>query len=165
MLSELGAAQHTEGKHAEALRNLERALAIQEKTLGADSPQVTQSLYQLALACEKSGNLEQAVARFERILLLRQRQVGGSETEMADVYMRLSRSCLSVGRLARAREAVESAILILERKPGEELASALETFGAICERADHHEEALAAFERAKEVRKDAGTSRSREATA
>jgi tetratricopeptide (TPR) repeat protein len=149
MLTELGAAQQKEGHHAEALRSLERALAIQEKALGADSPEVTQSLYHLALAYEKSGNLERAAAQFERMLQLRSRQVSGNEGELADVYRHLSRVCFTLGRLARAGEAAQSAILILERKPGPELAAALKTFAAICERSDRREEATAAYERAR----------------
>ena len=149
MLTELGTAQQREGNHAAALRSLERALSIQEKALGADSPEVTKGLYHLALAYEKSGNLEQAAAQLERMLQLRSRQVGGSEAELADVYGRLSRICFTLGRLARAGETAQSAILILERKPGPELAAALQTYAAICERTDRREEATAAYERAR----------------
>jgi len=119
----------------------------------------TQSLYHLALSYEKSGNLEQAALQFENMLRLRERQVGGNEAKLAKVHHHLARVCLALGRLARAGEAVQSEILILERAPGAELASALETFGAICERTDRGEEAASAYERAREVRKIAGIAR------
>jgi tetratricopeptide (TPR) repeat protein len=159
MLTELGAAQQREGKHAEAFRNLERALAIQEKTLGCDSPAVAQSLYHLALACEKSGNLEQAADLYERMLTLRERQVGGSEAEVARAYHHLASVSMSLGRLARAGEAAQSAILILERNPVMELATALETLAAISESAGLTSEAATARDRAREVRKVAGSTR------
>jgi tetratricopeptide (TPR) repeat protein len=158
LLVDLGSAQQRQGNHAEALRNLERALAIQEKTLGADSPEVANGLYQFALACEKSGNLEQAAAQFEQMLQLRQRLVGGNEMEVVDAYAHLSRLYASLGQLARAEETARSAILILERSPGPELASLLENLGGIYERADRREEAVEAYNRAREVRKVARAS-------
>ncbi len=50
MLSDAGAALHKAGDFAEALRLLQRALQIHEQTLGADAPEVTQDLYNLAMA-------------------------------------------------------------------------------------------------------------------
>jgi tetratricopeptide (TPR) repeat protein len=164
MLTELGASLQREGKYAEAARNLERAMAIQARTLGADSPELTESLYHLALAHEKSGNLEQAAAQFESMLQRRERQVGGSEAALADAYHQLAKLSLKLGQLARAREAAQSAIFVLEREPGIELASALETLGAICEQMDRSGEAADAFEKARELRKLVRASR-REASA
>jgi tetratricopeptide (TPR) repeat protein len=72
---------------------------------------------------------------------------------MADAYAHLSRLSASLGRLARAEETALSAILILERSPGSKLAAALESLGAIYERADRRDDAAKLYERAKEVRK------------
>jgi tetratricopeptide (TPR) repeat protein len=62
----LANALQVQGKHAEAEKEHRAVLAIRERVLGAEHPDVFLSCYNLALCLEKQGRLEEALAFAKR---------------------------------------------------------------------------------------------------
>ena len=65
-----------QGKYADAEGLHQRALAIREKSLGADHPDVAQSLNNLALLYHDQGNYEQAAPLYQRALAICEKVLG-----------------------------------------------------------------------------------------
>jgi tetratricopeptide (TPR) repeat protein len=63
---------------------LKRALAIEEKTLGADHPDVAQSLNNFAMLYEEQGRYAEAEALSERSLAIREKALGPDHPDVAD---------------------------------------------------------------------------------
>merc|ERR1712217_920080 len=62
----LGVAHMVTGDAAKSLEFLERALAAQEKTLGAFSPELVGTLQNLTVVCSKMGDSAKAVSYMQR---------------------------------------------------------------------------------------------------
>ena len=150
-LAKLGEALAREGKHPEAIEKLRKALWIEERTAGHDSPGVAEDLLHLAMSYEKVGELDAAVEQLERLALLRERLVAGSEFDVGVVFYHLARLHFECGHLGRAQECALTAVPMLEQAPGPELALALETLADIYVKSGRSGEAPETRKRARLV--------------
>jgi len=75
-LNNLALIYKTQSQFAQAALFYERALAIQEKTLGPDHPDVATSLNNLARLYDNQGQYAQAEPLFKRALAIREKDFG-----------------------------------------------------------------------------------------
>ena len=77
-----------QGKYDEALPRAERALAILEKVLGPDHPEVASSLRSLAVVYRNKGDYDRAETMCLRSLAILKRALGPDHPEVARVHIR-----------------------------------------------------------------------------
>jgi len=106
------------GERAAARPLLERALAIHERALGPDHPEIAYSLSTLALVLQDQAELAAAGPLFERALAIRESALGPDHPDTASSFNNLGRLLHDQGELAAARPLLERALAIRERVLG-----------------------------------------------
>lgn len=142
----------------EAQELFERALAIGERVLGPDHPNVARTLGNLAILSMHMGAPGRARALLERVLAIHEAALGPEHPLVADTLNNLSIFRQVAGEYAEARALAERALAIKERAVGPDhpdvagylnnLANLLETTGAHAQARALHERGLALTERA-----------------
>ncbi|HAX74953.1 MAG TPA: kinesin, partial [Cyanobacteria bacterium UBA11372] len=74
---------YQQGKYAEAIPLAQRALAIREKALGSEHPDVAASLNNLGLLYIQMGNYAQAEPLYQRALAIREKALGSEHPDVA----------------------------------------------------------------------------------
>ena len=104
--------QHKMGKHADALRNSEKALKIRLWQLGGDSPDTAASLASVGVILHVMGRHAEALERKEQALAIRRRELGESAPDTAQSLNSVGVTLHSMGcypeALARKQEALAS---------------------------------------------------------
>src|SRR4029453_730245 len=72
---------NTQGRYAEAEPRYQRALAIREKALGPEHPDVAQSLNNLASLYQTQGRYTEAEPLYQRVLASRERVLGAEHPD------------------------------------------------------------------------------------
>jgi tetratricopeptide (TPR) repeat protein len=70
-----------QGREEQAASLLQRALSIREQALGADHPDVAQTLQHLAELSQKQGKPEQAETLYSRALAIREQVLGADHPD------------------------------------------------------------------------------------
>ena len=83
-LNNLAGLYQAQGKHAEAEALYERSLAILEKALGKDHPDVAASLNNLAFLYYSQGKYDEAEPLFKRSLAIAEKALGKDHPHVAD---------------------------------------------------------------------------------
>jgi tetratricopeptide (TPR) repeat protein len=96
-----------QGRYAEAEPLIKRSLAIREKVLGSDHPDVARSLNNLADLYERQGRYAEAQPLFERALSIRGRAVGPDHPDTATSMNNLASFYQAEGRAADALPLVQ----------------------------------------------------------
>jgi tetratricopeptide (TPR) repeat protein len=146
--SDLGAAHHALGNHAEAQRCLRRAVRIHEKHEGLDSPAAAVDLRALTESLEASGDMAGAAAEYERVLTAKLRMMGQDLDGIAEAQWELALRYLEWGNHSRARELLLEAVRTFERTGGLRLATAYEALAQVEEENACYQEALRLQKRA-----------------
>ena len=110
---------------------MSRALKIHERDCGADSPEATRDLHNLAGSHEEAGDIEAAAALYERAIELKDRMVGGDQEELAEMQFSVAGLYIEWGNFSRARELLSMCVGTFKRKKGARLAVAYETLAHI----------------------------------
>jgi tetratricopeptide (TPR) repeat protein len=92
MMNELGIWLYNRAEYSEAEPLLERALAIREKTLDSEHPDVATSLNSLAVLRRRlrKDRDEKTEALFQRAIAIREKKLGPERREVADVLRNLA---------------------------------------------------------------------------
>ncbi len=106
------------GRYAEAEPLSERALAIRERALGADHPDVADSIRGLAVVYWHQGRYAEAEPLAERALAIRERALGPDHPDVSTSLNNLGNVYLYQGRYAEAEPLYERALAIRERAFG-----------------------------------------------
>ncbi len=107
-----------EGRFGEAIPLAERALSIQERTLGPDHPGVLEALNDLALLYRATGDYADAEALFERILEITTTALGPRDAAVAVTVNNLGILYWEQGDRARAVKFLEKALEIWQSSLG-----------------------------------------------
>ena len=150
-LSELAAAYHALGQHAETQRCLRRAIRVHEAECGLESPEAVADLQMLTESFEAAGDQDAAANQFERVLGLKLREVGTDLDSVAEMQVALANRYIGWRRFSRARELMLEAVGTFRRKGGPRLALGYETLGKIEEESGHYHEAIQEWIRAGKV--------------
>lgn len=146
------------GKYAEANDLFERALALKEKALGPDHPDVAASLNNLGMMHRHLGDHPRAKATHERALALQDKALGPDHPDVAGSLTNLGMVLCDLGDYPKALATFERAHGLLEKALGPDhpyvatslnnLAHALYSMGNYPEAKVWEERALAVWEKA-----------------
>ncbi len=128
----------------ESARLLESALGTREASLGADHPDVAESLNHLASVYRRQGRYDEVEPLYRRALAIRERALGADDPGVAEVLRYLSNLYRDQGRFAEAEEAGGRALDIYRRALGpdhQEVAATLNSLAGAAARQGRHEEA------------------------
>jgi len=131
-----------------------RALAIDEKILGAENPRTVSMIHNLGDLFVAKGDLPKAKQQYERALALRERRRGHEHPYTANSLQSLGSVLLLTGAYAEAEPLFRRALEIRERQLGVEQADTavtLASLGALKWVLQDTGRALAYFERAQEI--------------
>jgi tetratricopeptide (TPR) repeat protein len=158
ILNETGLYLEGRAEFVEAKRELERALAIDERAFGPDHPTVAIRVNNLGNVLRDLGDLAGARARFERALAIDERAFGPDHPDVAIDVNNLGSVLRDLGDLAGARARFERALAIDERAFGPDhsavardvnnLGNVLQDLGDLAGARARYERALAIGERA-----------------
>jgi tetratricopeptide (TPR) repeat protein len=118
LLTQAGLYLWQRGDLQQAHALLERALAIREEHLGANHPDIAQSLNDLGLVLHDQGAYDQARVLHERALAIRESQLGPDHLDTAQSLNNLGRTLRYQGDLDRAQTAHERALAIRQASLG-----------------------------------------------
>jgi tetratricopeptide (TPR) repeat protein len=108
-----------QGKYAEAIQLAERALAIWEKALGPEHPNVANSLNNLALVHYNKGDYAKAEPLYQRALAIWEKALGSEHPNVATSLNNLAEICRTKGDYANAELLLQRALAIREKALGQ----------------------------------------------
>jgi tetratricopeptide (TPR) repeat protein len=107
---------HTQGRYAEAEPLNKRALAIREKALGAEHPDVGQSLNNQALLYHTQGRYAEAEPLFKRTVTIFEKAVGPDHPSVGTSLNNLAELALAQREWAQAADYWWRATKVIERR-------------------------------------------------
>jgi tetratricopeptide (TPR) repeat protein len=139
------------GLYPSALPFCQRALAIEERTLGHDHPDVAKSLSNLASIYDKQGNYDEALPLFKRALAIEERTLGRDHPDVATTCGNLASFYNKQRNYDEALPLSKRALAIQERTLGHDhpdVAISLNNLGWLYLDYGKYGEALPLFKRA-----------------
>ena len=140
--------------HDEARALYARVLAIRERLLDPDHPDVAAAYHELANIDGIQGGSEAALTSYARALAIRERTLGPDSVEVAGTCHNMAILHLELGRHAEALAAEERALALLERARGSDhpsVGTCLNTLGNIRRGMGAPAEARALYTRAMDI--------------
>jgi len=120
MMNQLGLWLKYRAEHSEAEPLLRRSLAISEKVLGPEAPDVATSLNNLALLYRAQGQYEKAAPLHERALAIWEQALGPEHPHVATSLNNLAGLYDNQGQYGKAEPLYERALAIREKALGPE---------------------------------------------
>ena len=117
-LAARAAALYEAGKYSEAIPLAQQVLAIRERQLGSDHPDVVKAINDLAVAYEGQGRYVDAEPLYQRALAIREDALGPYHLDVAESLAKLGRLYLLRGRIADAESVLGQARAIFEQARG-----------------------------------------------
>ena len=142
-------------KYADAEGLFKRALAIKEKALGADHPDVANSLNNLAIGYGEQGKYADAEGLFKRALAIREKTLGADHPELASTLASLAVVYGKQGKYADAEGLFKRALAIKEKALGQdhpEVANSLIGLAIMYEDQGKYADAQGLYKRALAIR-------------
>ena len=136
-LNEKVHALYQAGKYAEAIPLAQQELAIREKALGPDHPDVAQALYTLALIYYVQGRYADAEPLLKRSLAIREKALGPDHPDVATVLNTLALTYYVQGRYADAEPLYKRSLAIREKALGPDDPAVAEALGNLAVLYDH----------------------------
>jgi tetratricopeptide (TPR) repeat protein/CHAT domain-containing protein len=146
------------GKYAQATPLAERALALTERRLGADHPQLAARLGDLALLYRAQGRYADAEPLYKRDLAITERAFGTDHPLVSATLINLAVTHTAQGRYAEAEPLLNRALAIREQRLGDnhlDTAAALNYLAIVYRSLAKYDAAEAAARRALAVRERA----------
>jgi serine/threonine-protein kinase len=155
LLNNTGAALYMRGERQAALRVQQEGMALKEKALGREHPDVGVSEGNLAIALAELALNQEALTHVDRSIMLLENGLGAGHPELATQLSNRGEILDALGRHREARESFERARVIWERELGlddRNLAYALTGIGGSYLAEGDPGSALAPLERALKIR-------------
>jgi Tetratricopeptide repeat/NB-ARC domain len=151
LLAYCGILLNGKARYAEAEPPFRRALAIRERSLGTDHPQVAAALNNLAELLRETNALGEAEPVYRRALAIWERSLGTDHPNVATGLNNLALLLRATNRLAEAEPLYRRALAICERSLGTDhphVATVLNDLGRLLQATDRLEAAEALYRRA-----------------
>ncbi|HJU15371.1 MAG TPA: CHAT domain-containing tetratricopeptide repeat protein [Stellaceae bacterium] len=149
-LNRQAVALYREGRYAEAEPLYKRSLAMREKALGPEHPDVAASLNNLAELYEAEGRYTEAEPLFRRSLAILEKALGPEHPNVATSLNNLAGLYWAQGRYSEAEPLFRRSVAIRERAPGPEhprLASSLNNLAELYKAEGRYAEAEPLYKR------------------
>jgi len=117
-LNQVAGRLYREGKYREAVAPAERALALREKALGPNHPDVAESLNNLAALYRAQGAYAKAEPLYARALEIREKALGPHHPDVAESLNNLAALYRAQGAYAQAEPLLTRALDIAEKVLG-----------------------------------------------
>jgi CHAT domain-containing protein/tetratricopeptide (TPR) repeat protein len=117
-LNELGMEQYRKAQYAQALESFQRSLAILEQALGANHPDVAESLNKLAVLYVNQGQYSKAEPLYQRSLAIREQAVGANHPAVAVSLNNLALLYVNQGQYSKAEPLYQRSLAISEKALG-----------------------------------------------
>ncbi|NET59404.1 MAG: tetratricopeptide repeat protein, partial [Symploca sp. SIO2E6] len=147
---------YQEGKYSEAILLAEKALAIRQRILGQEHPDVATSLNNLAFLYYSQGRYEKAESLYQQALEILKRILGPEHPYVASSLNNLAALYNSQGKYEEAQPLYHQALEMLKRILGPEhpnIASSLNNLAALYNSQGRYEEAEPLYRQALEMRR------------
>jgi tetratricopeptide (TPR) repeat protein len=154
-LSGLATAYGKQAMDAEAEPRLVRALAIRERVLGRDHPEVARSVNDLAWLCCDEGRYAEAERLSRRALAIREKALGHQNIEIGQNLSDLAWFLFKEGQYDQAERFLGDAMIILDHQEEAsrlDLAACLNRLAILDQSLGRHALAMPRFERVLEIR-------------
>ncbi|NES21187.1 MAG: CHAT domain-containing protein [Symploca sp. SIO3E6] len=145
---------YQEGKYSEAIPLAEKALAIRQRILGQEHPDVATSLNNLAALYESQGRYEEAEPLYRQALEMRRRILEPEHPDVATSLNNLAALYESQGRYEEAEPLYRQALQMYQRILGQEhphVATSLNNLAGLYRSQGRYEEAEPLFRQALEM--------------
>jgi CHAT domain-containing protein len=146
------------GRYSEAAVVGQQALAIREKTLGPNHPDVATALHLLANSYTFQARYADAEARYKRALAIREKAFGPDSAEAVSTLDSLASLYDNQGRYTEAEQLYKRTSAFYEKKYGSSHAQVASSLGGLALAYDHQgrfEEAEPLYKRSLEIREKA----------
>jgi len=166
LLNDLGNVFEAQGNTAEAVRLQKEGLALKEKVLGRDHPDVGVSEGNLAIALQSLGHHDESLVHVDRAIALLEKGLGPGHPALAIQLNNRGDVLNTLGRPSEARRSFERARAICERELGAEsrfVAYGLTGVGVSYLAEGRSDNALVPLERALRIREIQETDETRRA--
>jgi serine/threonine-protein kinase len=147
----LGSLRISQGQYPEAWEDFSRSVALREKVLGSEHPQVAASLNNLAIAAWWMGKYEEASRQAERALAIQEKVLGPEHPDVLSLLMNAAIMLVDLGNYDEALQRYERALRSQEKVLGPEhpdVARLLGNMAIALNALGRHEEARQRVERA-----------------
>jgi non-specific serine/threonine protein kinase/serine/threonine-protein kinase len=114
----IGEMERTLGRNAEAIPQLQRAIAIREERVGPGSPEALAAVRELGVVYDEQGRHAEAVSLFARVLAGRRAALGGEHPLTLQALNDLAVADERAGRLHEAENLFRATLEIRRRTPG-----------------------------------------------
>jgi tetratricopeptide (TPR) repeat protein len=155
LLNQLGEYSYYKGDYESAKPLFERALAIREKILGKEHPDVANSLNNLAGLYRSQDDYEQAKPLYERALAIKEKVFGKEHPDVANSLNNLAALYYYQGDYERAKPLYEHSLAIKEKVFGKEhpdVATGLNNLAELYRTQGSPEQAKPLFERSLAIK-------------
>ena len=150
-----GVAWMAAGQYADAQPPLEHALALREKVLGPEHPDVAQSLNNLAELYHAQGRYADAEPHYQRALAIQEKVLGPEHPDVATSLNNLAALYHAQGRYAEAEPLYQRALAIWEKALGPEhpdVATSLNNLAVLYHAQGRYADAEPLYQRALAIR-------------
>lgn len=151
VLNALALQLYRQGQYAQALTQLQRALAIREKALGPDHPDVATSLNNLASLHKAQGQYAEALPLYRRSLTIWEKALGPDHPDVATSLNNLAALYQAQGQYAEALLLCQRSLAILEKALGDgdpRVAGSLSNLAMVYKIQGRYAQALPLYQRA-----------------
>ncbi|CAF0813555.1 unnamed protein product [Adineta steineri] len=151
----LGAMKHNQGKHQEALTFYEKSIAIKQKTLPPNHPDLATSYHNIGNVHDNIGNYQKALLSHEKVLEICQQSLPPNHLNLAKSYNNIGNVHINMGNYPEALLSHEKALEIRQQSfaPNHpDLASSYNNIGAVHYSMGTYPKALLSHEKALEIR-------------
>ncbi len=131
ILTNLGNAVRSRGEPAAALEHHRRAMAIDEKRLGAEHPAIGRHLHNVAGVLKLLGRRDEALSAYRRAIEVKKKALGSEHPDVALTLNSIGIVLAERGDIAGAKAAYEEAIRIFSRARHEQEATVRQNLAAI----------------------------------
>jgi tetratricopeptide (TPR) repeat protein len=149
---------YREGKFAEAVPLAQQALAIDEKALGPDHPDVATDLNNLAELYRNQGRYAEAEPLLKRALAIREKALGPDHSDVAGSLNNLATLYRDQGRYAEAEPLYKHSLAINEKALGPDhpdVAKSLKNLAALYVDRSRYADALPLYKRSLAIKEKA----------
>jgi CHAT domain-containing protein/Flp pilus assembly protein TadD len=142
------------GKYAEAIPLAQQVLAIREKLVGPEHPDVAKVLAGFGELYDKQGRYDEAEPLYKRTLVIFEKAVGPDHFHVAESLTSLASLYDHQGRYAEAEPLFKRALVIFEKAHGSDypaVAGLLNTLAALYDKQGRYDEAEPLYKRAQAI--------------